>query len=478
MKYVPMKKGVFSRTALYGRNGVKLELPKGMTVRFRNIGYQTYFELEIDGKVTTPALQAVEPSGKVWTMHLHDGGRFDMNIETFEHTPVYDEAIEQIKISKNGKLIFSDASGHISESDLVLDKESLGEGVYDRYFFKTLIGVKNPQGKCAIIDSETSVYLTGFEFESEKYDIVDALNNETNVVGYNRIYVIESKGDSNNNYLLIDENGKTLKRFEAKKCLWNFAREEKVGDTTKRFVYSAFAAKTKDGKEYTKIFKIDCKTEEIVFETNIKGMIKRDVQFRDYFVELDNGAIVFKTSEMNEKTNTEMFGASILYPDGTAKVVRANEHEDIVRASDPKNGKYLLQNEPVLITKKLDENGNLRYGAVKLSKDQVVEVLLDTVWLKVDVERDSKGNYFLEFIGDKKFGKIPLSSPDKGYEVSVSSFVSLANKHFGLSRDSKTTEVAVRAQKSTNSSKGLSTSKTASIFDLLGTPKNKQNGEE
>ena len=451
MKYIARRKGLFRNIGLYSSDGEKLVLPNGVTVKFIEAGPKIFFQLFKNDQKITPVAKSIETNGTAWTMEIDNVGLVDLNVETLKLSPIYYEKKGMVAFLENDKLAFIKNDGKWVNSGLVVDKYRLGRNVEDSYLFKSLIGVKDAMGKCAIFDTESNKVIAPFEFEPSSYDIVAAINNDTMHPERDIIYVVKSetsdyskflKNKGTKKFTLISKNGEVVEYFFGTDYLWQVDRKETdEKGICHDYTYIAFSAKNEYGSEYTKVLKIDLETNKIVFNTNINGVAEKSLQELSDLLFINGNDLVLVTSETKDKT--KKVGASIIYADGSAKVIRDNKLSSIKIARDPYSKMYkFAEDESIVFITSVGEGDDKKYGAVKITKDKTVEVLFDNEWNSLKVKRDATHGTYIEYYGTNKFGKRSLAGNAQSFEAETSTFVSLASSHFGNGSRAKAADLS------------------------------------
>lgn len=438
MKYIAKNKGLFSRTGLYSSTGAKFEMPKGVTAKYADAGSSIYFQLFSDGEKLTPVATTLEVNGSIWTLELQGGGYCDMNPETREYSPKYISKTGKLVVYEDGLVSIIKDDGTWSDADYYLEKNRLGKKINESYMFSSLVSLERKDGKCAIFNTETGSFLTGFEFDAGEFDIVSAIGADTKNVEHDMMFVIEDESQISKDeqtkkvakrFKVITEDGKPVFETMATDILWQVEREEKTSAGKKDYIYIAFAG-VQDGKLTTTIAKLDMDGQSVVYKTKITGLAELGLQESENLIFTENNSLIVCTNQPQKFR--KKLGASIIYADGTAKVVRPNEYEsiDIVREPASRSTRVADDDSLVFVTSKKDESGKLRFGAFKLTKEALVEHLLDDVWASVELKKDKNRNMYLEYKNENRYGRYRLVGSAQSFESSPSEFISLVSPYF------------------------------------------------
>lgn len=445
MKYYARKgNGLFSGVGLYSQGGKKLALPEGYKVIFKSLGQNIYFQLS-DGVNETPLLSCIDANGDTWTASLVAGGCFDMNPKTLTFSPIYSKKLDDMGVHSDGTISFVQKDGNWIPSGFVLDKERVGQNVQDSYLFGSFIGVRDVDDKCAIFDTFSRQVITPFEYESGAYEIVAAFNNDTRNVDYKTMFVVESiKTDiskilgnkGTKTYQIFTEDGEKVEEFEGTGFLWSLSRKEKLESGEQRdYVYSAFSKIREDGSHSTVVLKIDAKDESVVYKTEIPGIAEKGIQEKTGLIFLKNNDLVLYTKENDQKG--AKLGASIIYGDGKANVVRKHENDSIALARNPRTKKRIEHTDGSLVFLTSAKEGEKEFfGAFRLTPERVVELLFRNKWTSLKVFEDKQNGVYIEYINPKKFGKYSLEERGGSYESTPSQFVSLTSGAFARRKES------------------------------------------
>ena len=438
MKYIAKNKGLFSRTGLYSSTGAKFEMPKGVTAKYADAGSSIYFQLFLSGEKLTPVAISLETHGNTWTLELQGGGFCDMNPETREYSPKYVSKMGKLVVYDDGLVSIVSDDGKWSDADYYLEKERLGKKLTESYMFSSLVSLERNDGKCAIFDTETGEFLTGFEFNDGKFDIVSAFCADTKNVEHDMMFVIEDEKDSFQDaqtkkyvkrFMVIAENGKPVFETLATDILWQVERTENTANGKKDYLYAAFAG-VQDGKLTTTIAKVDLDSQEVVYKTKITGLAEMQLQESENLIFTENNSLIVFTNQPQK--SRKKLGASIIYADGSAKVVRQNEYESIKLIREPasRTPKVADDESFVFVTSKQSEQGKVKFGSFKLTKEALVECLLDDVWSSIELKKDQKKDMYLEYRNENKFGRYRLAGSTESFESSPSEFISLVSPYF------------------------------------------------
>lgn len=437
MKYIAKNKGLFSRIGLYSSTGAKFELPKGVTAKYADSGSGIYFQLFYNGEKLTPVATSIEPNQEIWTVGLQGGGYCDINPNTRTHSPKYIEKINSIVVYDDGAVSIVQEDSSWSEPEYFLDKKHLGKNLPEGYILSSMVGLKNKNGKCALFNTETGKFVTGFDFSSGKYEIVSILGADTKNVEHDVMFVVEdmSSADSKTSngyvkkaYSVFTQDGKTVCETVGSGVMWQFEQTERTTDgKEKDFMYIAFSGRENDGRQTTTVVKIDLESQEVVFKTKIAGLAEQKLQENENFLFTDNGSLILYTNQ--PQGLKQKIGTTIIYQDGSAKVVRKNEYDSIELIREPasRNPRVADDKSLVFVTSQTNKNGKVRFGAFKLTSEALVERLLDDVWTEIKLKRDENKGFYLEYKNEKLFGRYRLSGDSESYESSPSEFISLTS---------------------------------------------------
>ena len=383
--------------------GIPLKLPRKIKVRFDTIHKPASFQFFVGKNPISPIFTQIEDiRGFKTTATLKSGEKVTFDFETYSMGKPYAEKFENVYFGKNGEIMFDDISG--KEESYVLDKKNLKNNFDYGYFLRSLVGVRNREGKCAILDTYSKELITDFIFNSNDYDVVGLLNADTSIK-YDRYMVFETtpdkKEDAEKNlkkFVIVSEEGDFVKEITANKLLWSTEREEKQPDgSIKKFSYAAFLETDKKGEFQTKLLKIDLESNELAREIEVPCIAD---------ISLQKGNRGFISTQDEEL---------VLITENPAK--------------KPSKGAYLIGN------------------------DGKVQTLLDNNF-EIEYFGSYKNGRYLEYKGAQETGKIALNDKAKTIRVNRAEFASLARKFFGTraSAASKQTEQPVNENSVQNNS--------------------------
>ena len=374
MKYLPRVKG--AKLGLYSDDGFGLSLPKGIKVRFDTINSPASFQFFDGKKAITPIMVQIEDDrGLRFIATLKSGLKETIDIGNQTISKPYLEKLENIYIGEEGEVLLDDMSG--KAEPYVLDKKGFKTPFENGYLLRSLVGVKNSSGRCAILDSYSKVLLTDFVLDPREYGLIGALNLETNT-SLKSYYIVQTKPEaketpdkSANKFIIVGDDGQFVTELISQKFLWSKTAAEKQADgSTKEFSYVAFA------------------------EKDAKNGLKTRVE-HEYNVPL--------IAEMTIKTDKSLI--------------------------------YTTDGRLVLISASYEIPSSI--GAYALNADGTVETLVDNINTEIEYTGHYKKGRFLTYKNAETVGKVALDEKARTFEVKKTEFVSLAKKYFGESSSSE-----------------------------------------
>lgn len=383
MRYLPRVKG--AKLGLYDENGFAPSLPKGIKVRFDTIGVPASFQF-FDGKkpVSPIMVQLEDDKGSRFIATLKSGLKETVDLGRQTISKPFLEKLENIYIGEEGEVLFDSMSG--KAEPYVLDKKGFKTPFENGYLLRSLIGVKNADGKCAILDSYSKVLVTDFVLNAGGYGLVGALNLETNTV-FKSYYIVqtipeekETTDKTAKKFIIAGDDGQFVAGFISHKYLWNHTHEERQSDgSTKQFSYVAFAEKDANAEIKTRILKVDIESGKVEKMYQLPLIAMKSIKADKSFVETNDGRVVLITASPEKQASM---------------------------------------------------------GAYALNENGTVETLLDNVNTEIEYTGHYKKGRFLTYKNPETVGKIALDGKARTFEVKKAEFVSLAKKYFGESNPS------------------------------------------
>lgn len=385
MRYLPRIRGV--KLGLYDENGFAPSLPKGIKVRFDTVNVPASFQF-FDGKIPiSPIMVQIEDDDANYSFiaTLKSGEKKTINLKQQTISKSYAEKLENIYIGEEGEVLFDSTSG--KAEPYVLDKKGFKTPFENGYLLSSLVGVKNADGRCAILDAYSKVLVTDFVLNAGGYGLVGALNLETDSK-FKSYYVVqtipeekETTDKTAKKFIIVGEDGQFVAEFISHKYLWNQTHEEKQPDgSTKQFSYVAFAEKDANVEIKTRILKVDIESGKVEKIYQLPFIAIKSIKADRSFVETNDGRVVLITA----------------HPEKQASM-----------------------------------------GAYALNDNGTVETILDNVNTEIEYTGHYKKGRFLTYKNPETVGKIALDSKARTFEVNKTEFVSLARKYFGAASSSE-----------------------------------------
>ena len=368
MKYTAKRKGLLLGLYDEGMNKFKSNI-KGLKIRFAPAGREHFmFQFFVKDRAISPVLLSLENVGKLVIGRLPNGNMVSIDLENELVSVEFSKIRGKVAIGLENEVYLIGSDGKLKATEYKIDKETLGEDIRRNYKFSSLVGLKNKDGKCAIVDLETMQNITPFMFEEGGYEIVSFID-PTYTTADSGVFVIESKTEdtNKNNYLIVDEDGNKLVQTEAEEFLWQ-KKIEVENFENESGCYSYVALKTtENGEIKTKLIRMNLNKLSDAKEYDIDGSIKADNGNKPKFFKSKNGDMIFIT--------------------------------------EGKDGK----------------------GAVRISADGKLETLIENKSSYLEVKIENGEPEFIEYKKDGKFGKYSISGKTQNFEIEKNSFIRLAS---------------------------------------------------
>lgn len=385
MKYLPRAKGV--KLGLYNENGFAPILPKGIKVRFDIIGVPASFQFFDGKKAISPIMVQIEDDDDDFSFiaTLKTGEKKTINVKQQTISNAYLEKLDNIYIGLEGEILLDDMSG--KSEPYFLDKRRFKMAFENSYLLRSLIGVKNREGKCAIFDAYSKKLITDFVLDPDNYGFAGALNLETQTT-LRSYYVIHTTPDTKEGidanaqkFVIASDDGQFVTDFVADKFLWQQNHiEKKPNGAEVEYSYSAFAKKAEDGTLQTSVLKLNLETGKLEQVYQVPLIADKPTQHVGSFMFTNNDRIVL-----------------------------------------------LTQNPEIQASK----------GAYALNADGSVETILKNVNTEIEYTHHYQKGRFLTFKNAETVGKIALDGKSRTFEVSKTEFAELAKRYFGASSSSE-----------------------------------------
>ncbi|MBQ4542443.1 MAG: hypothetical protein IJA23_06355 [Clostridia bacterium] len=383
MKFSPKAKGM--KLGLYSDIGLEFSMPKGMNVRFDTVTGSGSFQFFVGKKPVTPIMISIENDQDArYIATLRTGERVPIDFEKQAIGKPFLDKIENTYIGLDCEIVFDVLTG--KPEPYFLDKRRFKMAFENGYLLRSLIGVKNREGKCAIFDAYSKKLITDFVLDPDNYGLVGALNLETNTM-FKSYYIVqtipeekETTDKTAKKFIIVGDDGQFVADFVSHKYLWNHTHEERQPDgSTKQFSYVAFAEKDANAEIKTRILKVDIESGKVEKMYQLPLIAIKSIKADKSFVETNDGRVVLITASPEKQASM---------------------------------------------------------GAYALNENGTVETLLDNVNTEIEYTGHYKKGRFLTYKNPETVGKIALDGKARTFEVKKAEFISLAKKYFGESNPS------------------------------------------
>ena len=385
MKYLPRAKG--AKLGLYNENGFAPILPKGIKVRFDIIGVPASFQFFDGKKAISPIMVQIEDDDDDFSFiaTLKTGEKKTINVKQQTISNAYLEKLDNIYIGLEGEILLDDMSG--KPEPYFLDKRRFKMAFENSYLLRSLIGVKNREGKCAIFDTYSKKLITDFVLDPDNYGFAGALNLETQTT-LRSYYVIHTTPDTKEGidanaqkFVIASDDGQFVTDFVADKFLWQQNHiEKKPNGAEVEYSYSAFAKKAEDGTLQTRVLKLNLET----------GKLEQ----------------VYQVPLIADKPTQHV-------------------------------GSFMFTNDDRIVLLTQSPETQASKGAYALNADGSVETILKNVNTEIEYTHHYQKGRFLTFKNAETVGKIALDGKSRTFEVSKTEFAELAKRYFGASSPSE-----------------------------------------
>lgn len=384
MKFTPKAKGM--KLGLYSDIGVAFSMPKGMNVRFDTVNGSGSFQFFVGKTPVTPIMISLENDQDArYIATLRTGERVPIDFEKQAIGKPFLDKIDNTYIGLDGEIVFDVLTG--KPEPYFLDKRRFKMAFENNYLLRSLIGVKNREGKCAIFDAYSKKLITDFVLDPDNYGIVGALNLETQTT-LRSYYIIHTTPDTKEGidanaqkFVIASDDGQFVTDFVADKFLWQQNHiEKKPNGAEVEYSYSAFAKKAEDGTLQTRVLKLNLETGKLEQAYQLPLIADKPTQHVGSFMFTNDDRIVL-----------------------------------------------LTQNPEIQASK----------GAYALNADGSVETILKNVNTEIEYTHHYQKGRFLTFKNAETVGKIALDGKSRTFEVSKTEFAELAKRYFGASSPSE-----------------------------------------
>ncbi len=385
---------------------------KGVKMKFAiNENGQSVFQFFVKDRPVSPMLLSIDVENDRMIGQCLDGTYVAIDFENQIYSDNVKNFINSIAVGLNDEIYFLNKNGKLTLTDYDIDRYRFGNDLYRNRHISSIVGIRSVDQKVALLDTETKQILTGFDFVSGNYDIVNVLNDKYNSDGDPILLIqselsksqITSPIDKDKMFTLVTKGGKLVAKIKASEFLW----EEQV--------------------------RVD---ENANDHSKFKAMVGGDDKGFDY--------IAFKAGVGRDHEKTVIFKVN----EEVGEVVHKYEVPFVASLISQPEHKYgglkitVLADRSLLLITKREFQKFAGYGAVRVYEDGRVETLVSNECAEVTIHDGETGSKYIDYKKGKTFGRVAVDSSKHTFETSASQFVKLTKKYFP--RKPKTNEAEIQ----------------------------------